>query len=187
MGRESPRQLKKALHATHSDLEHALRPLVPGLELVALSALGDRDQAQDAAQEVCVRVLEAVARKGLPAGYTLDTYAFGILKHVISDVLRARKRRYTLPSILRAPGATPLEELVSAERSAIVSRALSQLERTDRELLERCYWRDEKVAEIARATGERADRIRKRKSRALERLRSLLGKDPGHTSLSSDD
>ena len=165
----------------------ALAQLLPGLEFVARRALGDRDDARDAAQETMLRVIALLRGKGLPAGYTLDKFAFGVLRHVILDAHSSRKKKFSLPRLLPTSEPTALDQLITGERFGELDRALARLDRADRELIERCYWRDQTVAQIARATGERADRIRKRKSRALERLRALLRRDPRHTSDQSGD
>ena len=175
------------MHPPQSLATQDLTGLLQGLELVALSVLGDRDQAQDAAQETIMRMFRVMNERGIPESYTLETYAFGILKHVLADVKRAERKQFPLPRLLRAPDRSALEQLVTGERASLVERVLKQLDPGDRELLERCFWRDQKVADIARATGERADRIRKRKSRALERCRELLRGVRGHTSSDHTD
>jgi DNA-directed RNA polymerase specialized sigma24 family protein len=60
-----------------------------------------------------------------------------------------------------------------------MSHALASLPAVDRELLECCFVQGERVAAIAARTGEPADRIRKRKSRALERMREVLSRSAG--------
>lgn len=164
-----------------------LTGLLHGLELVALSVLGDRDQAQDAAQETIMRMFRVMNERGIPESYTLETYAFGILKHVLADLHRAERKQTPLPALLRSADPSPLEQLVTRERASLVARLLSKLDAGDRELLERCFWRNQKIADIARAVGEPAARIRKRKSRALERCRTLLCELRGHTSREATD
>ena len=171
---------QKACPSVHTDpAERALLGLFEGLELVALRVLSDRDHARDAVQETLARVLAVVNGKGVPPGYTLETYTFGILKHVLADESRRRKRLVGLPRWLTSWAASPLDQLVSRERTERVRAALSRLDREDRELLERFYWAGERVVDIAAVSGEPAERIRKRKSRALARLRALL-LGPGH-------
>ncbi len=166
--------------------EHDLARLSAGLEIVALRILGDRDQAQDAAQETLARLMAALETKGIPEAYTLASYAFGTLKHVIAGELRSRKRTFRLAEWLRSAITSPLEQLVDTERAVTVAQALGQLDPADRELLQRCYYHSERVVDIAARTGEPAERIRKRKSRALEKLRAVL-RARGHVSSSMDD
>jgi RNA polymerase sigma-70 factor (ECF subfamily) len=151
--------------------EQALSVLGDGLLIIALRALADADDARDAVQETLLRVLAVLHGRGLPASYSLESYAYGTLRHVIADAQRARRRSADLPGALSARDASPLEALVSAETLTELERALASLNPEDRELLYRCFVNGERVVAIAAATGEPPDRIRKRKSRALERLR----------------
>jgi RNA polymerase sigma-70 factor, ECF subfamily len=168
-----------------SSQEQALAALRDGLVIVALRALGDGDRAQDAVQESLVRVLRVLRTTGIPTTYSLESYTYGTLKHVIGDLHRNRRRLTLLPHWLAASVESPLEALAATEQIVKVKQGLAQLGPEDRELLQRCYLAGERVAEIARATGEPAERIRKRKSRALERLRQLLA--DGHTPPSTND
>jgi RNA polymerase sigma-70 factor (ECF subfamily) len=148
-----------------------------GLLLVAVRALGDMDEARDAVQETMARALEALRGNRVPVGVVLEAFVYGICRHVIADVQRRRVReRGTVGDVgaLPAPIPSALDALVSAEERDAVARALAALPAADRDLLERCFVRGERVAAIAARQGEPAERIRKRKSRALERLREKL-------------
>src|SRR2546425_1024452 len=79
--------------------------------------------------------------------------------------------------------ADALNALVSAAERARVRAALSELRPDDRELLRLCYFEGLTPTELAARLGEPAERIRKRKSRALERLRAaFLGRHTSHES-----
>jgi RNA polymerase sigma factor (sigma-70 family) len=171
---------------TDSSQEQALAGLRDGLVIVALRALGDDDRAQDAVQEALSRVLRVLRATGIPPAYSLESYAYGTLRHVIGDLHRSQRRFTLLPRWLTAPAESTLEALIAAEHIAKVRQGLAQLGSADRELLQRCYVAGERVAEIARVCGEPAERIRKRKSRALERLRQLLDAE-SHTPPSKND
>jgi RNA polymerase sigma-70 factor (ECF subfamily) len=155
-----------------------------GLEIVAVRALGNADEARDAVQETLVRALAAIRNDRIPPGVPLEAFIYGIARHVIADVHRRRARDGTPtidPGTLHAPDPSPLEALIQHEEREIVARGLAALPAADRELLERCFVRGERVAAIAAQLGEPADRIRKRKSRAMERLREgLRGSGSGH-------
>jgi RNA polymerase sigma factor (sigma-70 family) len=86
-----------------------------------------------------------------------------------------------------ASGSTALDMLVREEDLTRMRVALPRLSADDRELLDRCYIGGETVTAIAASTGEPAERLRKRKSRALSRLRELLGcsRDASHESARS--
>jgi len=156
------------------DLTNLLRC---GLEYVALRALGDPEEASDALQETIARTLEAVRNGSVPIGVRLPAFAYGVLRHVIADTLQRRQRTAPMavdPELTPAPQPSPLEQLVTAEEEAALHRALAELRQEDRELLERCFVHGERVSDLARLLGVPPARVRKRKSRALERLRALL-------------
>lgn len=155
-------------------LEQRLAELGDGLLISAVRALADADLAHDAVQETMIRVLAVLHGAGIPDTYTLETYTYGTLRHVIADARRRQHRLLPLGGWLRAAQPSPLETLVSAETTRELAAALSRLDEADRTLLHRCYVNGEKLVDIAAQTGEPADRLRKRKSRALEKLRGHI-------------
>jgi RNA polymerase sigma-70 factor (ECF subfamily) len=165
------------------DVAAQLLELVPGLELIACRALGNRDDARDAVQEVVARALAAL-ESGRVIKETIAAFVHGIAMHVIADVHRARAKTVAGSSAIEtlpADQASQLDLLIDGQEREALAAALSRLQEDDRHLLRRCFVDGEHIADIARDTGERADRIRKRKSRALQRLRELL-RAAGHIS-----
>jgi RNA polymerase sigma-70 factor, ECF subfamily len=151
--------------------------LAAGLEIVALRRLGDPDDARDAVQETLARAVAAGRDNRLPTAVPLSAFVYGIARHVIADAIRRRDKEGGSgrdPENLESPAASALESLIRAEDRFRLGHALGTLRASDRELLELCFVRGETVAEIARRRREPAERIRKRKSRALERLREEL-------------
>lgn len=151
-----------------------------GLEWVALRALDDADRARDAVQETLARTLAALRAGKVPEGVRLPAYACGILRHVIADA-RVEQRREVVrspdPGIPDLGEPSPLEALITEEEEARVRRAVMAMAPEERELLVRCFVRGERVAELARRLGVPASRVRKRKSRALSRLREIFRHD----------
>ena len=170
-----------ALDAPRADaaLERLSHLIVGGLEIVAARALGDRDDARDAVQETLARAVEAIRLRRIPPDAPLEAFVYGIARHVIADVQRRRFRErgpVAGPHDVAASAPSPLDILVGDEDLVVLVRALASLPGPERELLERCFVAGERVADIAAELGEPAARVRKRKSRALERLRTgLLG------------
>jgi len=166
-------------------LERLPRLLASGLEIIAARALGDGDAARDAVQETLARAIEAVRLDRVPPGAPLEAFVYGIARHVIADVQRRRAReRGAIGDPVDVPTRepSPLDTLVRDEERDLLARALASLSATDRELLARCFVAGERVADIAAQLGEPAERVRKRKSRALERLRAWLLGTGRHTS-----
>jgi RNA polymerase sigma-70 factor (ECF subfamily) len=106
----------------------------------------------------------------------LGAFVAGIARHVIADALRHRRRVVPLSADAVKAAEIPdtLERLVSEAEREGVRRGLARLSDTDRNVLHLSYFEGLSPAEIASRTGEPATRVRKRKSRALERLRRVL-------------
>lgn len=157
------------------DLQSRIVELSAGLEIVAVRRLGNSDDARDAVQETIARLLERLHDGRFASESEIAPVAWGIARHVIADILRERGRT---PELLQEAPCTspgPLDQLVTADDVRLVRTALEQLAPADRSLLHRCFVDGEKIGLVAAALGEPAERLRKRKSRALQRLASALG------------
>ncbi|UCF21538.1 MAG: sigma-70 family RNA polymerase sigma factor [Gemmatimonadota bacterium] len=168
--------------------EHTLlalpESLAPGLEIICARALGDHEDVKDAVQESLARAVSAIQQQRVPAGVSLAAFVYGIARHIIADTLRQRsKERRANVDVerLRSSEPSPLETLVMEEERARIRRGLSTLPAADRELLRMCFADGERLSDIARRLGEPAERLRKRKSRALARLRAAVeAQSPSH-------
>ena len=162
------------------NLESRIAELAEGLEIVALRRLGNRDDARDATQETIVRLMERLSAGNLGSEAEIGPLAWGIARHVIADMLRARGRNpdVLVDAVSGTPG--PLDQLVTADEVRVVRSALNRLARGDQDLLHRCFVNGEKIGAVAAALGEPAERLRKRKSRALQRLAAALGVRSSH-------
>lgn len=177
--------------ATHPRPDHAARlaelgpTLRRGLFLIAMRSLANEDDAREAVQETLARTIEALHADRVPDHVPLTHFLYGIARHVIADEIRRRTRH---PSItLEADAVVPvaragaLDTIVADEDRSRLANAVRALPAEDRELLRRCYDQGEALVDIAASLGIPDVRLRKRKSRALRRLRAFLG-DPGHDS-----
>jgi len=162
----------------------ALESLRPGLELLALRAFGDSVVAEEVAQDALARAVAAAERGTLVRPGATAAFVAGIARHIITDRQRVASREAPLGAADGVPATDrdPLEQLLADDEAAQVRAALESLASQDRELLRLSYFEGHGPAEIAAMTGEPSERIRKRKSRALERLRELLGtsRSDGH-------
>jgi RNA polymerase sigma factor (sigma-70 family) len=166
-----------------------LEQLRRGLEFLALRSLGSVEASREAVQETLARAVVALAN-GQPSDLQkVPAFVAGIARHVIIDMLRTARRVVSLDALpaVDQPSSAPdaLSALVSAAEQARVRAALAQLAPADRELLRLCYDEGLTPSEIARRLDEPADRVRKRKSRALERLRQAFHDGAGHDGRSS--
>lgn len=156
----------------------ALERLRPGLQLMALRTLGNMPAAEEAAQETLARALVAL-QNGQPRDTQhLAAFVSGIARHVIADTCRARVREVPLEAMSDGTAARgsidALASLITAAESEAVHAALALLAPGDQELLRLAFFEGLSPAQIAMRLGEPAERIRKRKSRALEHLRSAF-------------
>ena len=154
--------------------------LIDGLEIVATRRLGNRDDARDAAQEVIARLLERANAGAIASDAEIAPIAWGIARHVIADVQRERARRVEELGEIAHRGPDPLEALVREAERESVRAAMQRLPAGDQKLLHRCFVDGERVGRIAEDLGEPPERVRKRKSRALRRLASILESRPAN-------
>ncbi len=160
-----------------------LERLRTGLRLVALRLLSDAEAAEEVVQETLARGLEALEDGRLNDSDKLGAYFRGICHHVIVDTIRARQRTTSLDALPETtdgnPSSDALHTLISREQKERVVRALKELSPTSRECLRLIFYEGLKPAEVAARLGEPGPRIRKRRSRALQRLREVFFEQTG--------
>ena len=185
---------------THGDVEDRAGPSGPptelaaaewdrlraGIRIMALAALRDAESAEEVAQESVSRVIQALREGRLRDPHRLGGFARSVAHHVIVDLLRAQRRLVRLEGPEgELPGSEPdsLSVLTSAEQSARIASALQRLAPADQEILRLSFVEGLTPQEVARQLAQPGARIRKRKERALQRLRSLLATPEGHESV----
>ena len=159
-----------------------LAVLASGIRAMALRILEDADAANDAVQETLARALPRIRGVDFENRERLGAYVRGIAHHVITDVLRSRKRAQQV-ALTEAAGlvvdATALDDVIADEQRRHLQTAFADLSETDQQLLRLAFVDGLSSAQLSRSLGEPADRIRKRRSRALERLRrAFFGVEP---------
>lgn len=151
-----------------------------GVRLIALRATGDESTAADIAQEAITRAMIAwtgrASREGADAIGDLRAFVYGIARHLVADVHRERGRTRAIDDVPDPvePAADALAAAVAAEDRRRLRAALGELSWRDRVILRLCYFDALDVEEIARRLGDNPVNVRKRKSRALERLRRVF-------------
>jgi RNA polymerase sigma factor (sigma-70 family) len=156
------------------DIDALIVGLEAGLRMVALRRLGNGDEAREATQETLARLVERLRTGSCTPVGEIAPIAYGIARHVIADMLRRRHRVAELSPAMPARGEDVLDHLVREDDAARVRAGLERLNAADRELLRQCFVAGRRITDISAALGEPPERVRKRKSRALERLRRLL-------------
>jgi RNA polymerase sigma factor (sigma-70 family) len=145
--------------------------------------VGDHDEANDAAQDGFVKAFYALG--GFRAGAPFRPWLLRIVANEAINRRRAAQRRVELRLRVSAadphgPALTgPEEAALTGERSAQLLEAVNQLRLEDRLVIAYRYWFDLGESEMAVALGVARGTVKSRLSRALGRLRSVLGSDPG--------
>jgi RNA polymerase sigma-70 factor (ECF subfamily) len=159
--------------------------------------LGNREDAQDAAQEVFVRVFTQAHRYQPSAPFR--SWLYRIATNVAIDAVRKRKRRWfgLLPARTltthdgdeRNPldevpsgGATALALLIDDERDQHVARAVATLPRVYRAALVLRDLQDLSYEEVAVVLGCRVGTVKSRINRARNLLRDKLSPRDGESS-----
>ena len=167
-----------------TDLASAdLERLRTGLRIMALHHLRDGDVAAEVAQECLQRVVASLAEGKLRDPARLGAFARAIAHHVIVDVIRSRRRTpggETELADVPAPAEDQLATLIVEEERDRVRAALATLSPLDREILRASFYEGLSPQDLAARLGEPGPRIRKRKERALTRLREALQTASGH-------
>ncbi len=147
-----------------------------GVRFLALRALGDGDAADDVAQETILRALRTTIDANKAVIRDPAAFIHGIARHVIADALRRKYQTLSLEiaETIPATEGDALDAMVSDEERTRVRLAIRKLPPSERSLLVMSFVRGMSSPEIAERLGESAELIRKRKSRAVQRLRSVF-------------
>lgn len=138
------------------------------------SMLGDRTEAEDAAQETFVRAWQSLPR--FDTRRSFGPWLRGIAANVCLQALRRRgvhERRQSSLEERAVEPAAPQEGEVSALAERAVE-ALRALDETYRLPLTLFYLEDATVADVAAALGLSAGAVRVRLHRGREKLREML-------------
>ena len=137
--------------------------------------LGSQAEADEAVQETLLAAFDAMAQ--FRGESTVRAWLFGIARRVCARRVETRGRREARLRLVRgdldvSPGA---DSLLAARREAErVRSALEQLKPSERDAVVLRYDGELSFREVAEACGIDEAAARKRVSRALERLRTVL-------------
>jgi RNA polymerase sigma-70 factor (ECF subfamily) len=104
---------------------------------------------------------------------TLRTYLFGIARNLLFRRLRISQRETDEPPETMAP-TDVLRDLLAAERSAMVARAVSQLPALQREAIVLFTYEELSLEEIAEIAGADIGTVKSRLRRARQALQAAL-------------
>ncbi|HXK17651.1 MAG TPA: RNA polymerase sigma factor [Polyangiaceae bacterium] len=138
-----------------------------------MALLGSQSEAEDELQETLVAALAGLG--SFRGDGTLRAWLLSIARRGCARRLTARSRERQAQQELAAP-----EAAASAERLSLARRArllLAEIKPTEREALVLRFSAELSFRELGEACGIDEAAARKRVSRGLSRLRSLLGED----------
>lgn len=147
-------------------------PMVHG---VARRVTASEDLAKDVAQTAFMRLAQRAAL--VPENVLLSAWLHRVTQHLAIDLVRSEERRKKRELATLHPAA--MNSSPSPDWSAmapLVDSLVNRLPAADREVLLLRYYRDEPHAAVARQLGVSETVVKKRASRALEKLRILLAK-----------
>jgi RNA polymerase sigma-70 factor (ECF subfamily) len=138
---------------------------------LCIALLGSQADADEAVQETLLR-----AHRAMPsyrAEGTVKAWLCGIARHVCAHMLETRRRGRELLEIVPTEGEAR-DAFEARRRTRVVREALEKLKPSEREALVMRFVADLSHREIAVACGLDEAAARKRTSRALARLRSIV-------------
>lgn len=154
-----------AIRGDKAALDGLITAIWPPCYRLAVSLIGDRALAQDAAQESCAIVYRKISTVRSADGF--DSWLYRI---VARESSRVRKRYQGVGTASYDVGCT-----VDSTAGLDIWRALAQLSPPLRDVTVLFYFDDLKTEEIAAALGIAHATVRTRLARSRERLRALLG------------
>lgn len=141
--------------------------------VAAFNRLGDRDAAEDAAEEV----FTIAWRRRLDQGHVFTLpWLYQTLRHVIGNEYRRRERMVRREdSVRESLLLNPIDSQNSNQDDAwLVREAVHKLAEPDRELVWMAYWEDLSQLEMAEILGCSLSAVKVRLLRARKRLKSHL-------------
>jgi RNA polymerase sigma-70 factor, ECF subfamily len=165
------------LHVAAQDETCLIESYRPRLLYFALRRLRDRTLAEEIAQDTLTVVLEALRDNRIEDPARMPGFVFGVAKNLISKALRKRSIEAASDpeQVVAGPWLEdPDAALLLEEQRQQVRDALGQLSPGDRDILQRAFVAEQTHEEIAAAIGIPHAAVRKRKSRALERLKKIF-------------
>jgi RNA polymerase sigma-70 factor (ECF subfamily) len=138
---------------------------------LCMALLGSQADADEAVQETLLRAHRGMA--GYRAEGSVKAWLCGIARHVCAHVLETRRRGRELLEIVPSD-AEGRDELATRQRARAIRGALDRLKPSERDVLVLRYVAELSHREIGTACGLDEPAARKRLSRALAHLRTVI-------------
>jgi RNA polymerase sigma-70 factor (ECF subfamily) len=147
-------------------------PLRPAMLALAVKMLGDPDDAEDAVQEIMLRIWEMrlqVSRMTNPAGYAMQS-----LRNFCLDRLRTEKKTVDAAQTDLSCDETPYSGTEQRDAVALVRQIVAALPRLQKTVLEMRDIEGYETEEIAAMTGMQAASVTVNLSRARKKVRDMF-------------
>lgn len=142
--------------------------------LLARIRLGDEQAAYDLAQDAVFGALQGIRAGRLHCCEQLGSYVYGTARNLINNRFRDKEPHASgLPEQL-AGGESPDQVVLELERHELVRQALDGFNPVDRAILGMTLLEGMKPGEIAARLGMKPEVVRKRKSRAVKKVRAVI-------------
>ena len=139
---------------------------------LCMALLGSQADADEATQETLLRAHRAMAT--FRGDGSVKAWLCGIARHVCAHTLETRRRGRELAELVPVPDEATPDEFASRQRARAIREALSHLKPSERDVLVLRFVADLSHREIATACNLDEATARKRLSRALAHLRSVM-------------
>lgn len=176
--RERDAQLvRAAVEGDRAAMETLIRAHTPAVYAHALRFFGDGSAAEDAAQEVFLKVFRSLGSFDGASAFT--TWLFRVTRNTCLDMARSGKRR-PVPIDPVDLAAEPVEDFADASATGIaVERAIAALPPEDRDALNAVTVFGLSYADAADALGIPPGTVKSRVFRARKTLSAMLGSRGG--------
>jgi RNA polymerase sigma-70 factor (ECF subfamily) len=182
----SPQELERVRMRDPQALGRFFDAVFPRIYGLLFRLLGNQAEAEDATQEVFVKVHRAIDR--LDPERDPSPWLTTIAYNVCRDRWRSAGEKMNRQSVsmdeqpalagqLRQAGPTPEDDLMASERERLVQRAIDRLPPPQREVVVLHDYEGLSHEEVAGILGASHVAVRKRYSRALAQLAALLKDD----------
>ena len=173
--------IAQLLQQDERGMEALLLHYGPLMRYIIAPILPDPQDREECLSEVSMRVWSRVAQFD-PARGSWTAWLTAITRNTARNYQRSAQHRpgtQAIPEGTPAPGASPEEAILQAERSAAVHAALGRLSPGDRALFYRKYYYLQSTAQIAAELGMTVRAVEGRLYRLKKQLRRMLGGE-GH-------
>jgi len=169
---DEPELISDILKGNHEQYAHLVNRYHIGLIIHCDRLLGDREEAEDVAQQAFIKAYNQLAKFDARKS-RFSTWLYRIAHNAAIDHLRARKSHLPLDELSLA--APPDPSLIEAETAAEIRAAVAALPRPElRRVVEAYYWEGKRYEEIAAELNVPLNTIKSWLHRAKAQLKEKL-------------